>query len=220
MGKKGRGWRMTDHLIDLEIWPRADQFQFFRRFERPHYATTCRIDVNRLMAQRKSTGVSPYRACLYAIGAGIHRCDALRIRFRETAVTRYEQITLSMTVPRPNGSFNYAYVPWTAEFSMFDTQAASLIAQAARQGSLNPNLGDRNDVAYMSCMPWLDYTSLNNAMPGPQDCIPRVSWGKIVQGTDGQWDMAMTLEVHHAVVDGRDVGQFFELVQQAINTLS
>ena len=74
------------------------------------------------------------------------------------------------------------------------------------------------DVAYLSCLPWLDYTSLDNALPSANDCIPRVSWGKIVPKGDG-FDMAMTLQVHHALVDGLQVGQFFEATQTAINTL-
>ena len=65
-------------------------------------------------------------------------------------------------------------------------------------------------------MPWLDYTSINNALPGPDDCIPRVSWGKFVdQGR--RWDMAMTLEVHHALVDGAQVGAYFAAVQAALD---
>jgi chloramphenicol O-acetyltransferase type A len=60
---------------------------------------------------------------------------------------------------------------------------------------------------------------MNNAMPGPDDCIPRVSWGKFVQNADDQWSMAMTLEVHHALVEGRLVGAYFEHVQRQLETL-
>ena len=97
----------------------------------------------------------------------------------------------------------------------FDAQAKTLIDDVARGGALKANNGERDDLAYLSCMPWLDYTAINNALPGPDDCIPRVSWGKIV-AKDGRWDMAMTLEVHHALVDGAQVGAFFDAVQAAL----
>ena len=64
-------------------------------------------------------------------------------------------------------------------------------------------------------MPWLDYTAINNALLGPQDCIPRVTWGRIVDH-GGRFDMAMTLEVHHALVDGAQVGAYFAAVQDAL----
>ena len=73
-------------IVDLAKWPRADQFRFFSTYEKPHYAVTSRIDITRLIG-RKAAGISAYRACLYAIGAGIHAVPELRMRFRGAVVT-------------------------------------------------------------------------------------------------------------------------------------
>ena len=205
---------MASHPVDLATWPRAAQFRFFRNYDRPHYAVTARLDVTAVMA-RKAAGLSPYRACLHAIGAGIHAVPELCMRFRGDDVVRHDMITLSMTVPTQAGAFGYAYVPFVADFGRFDAQAKALIARTAAGADLAPNDGERDDLAYLSCMPWLDYTAITNAMPGPQDCIPRVTWGRIVdQG--GCSDMAMTLEVHHALVDGAQLGAYFAAVQGAL----
>jgi chloramphenicol O-acetyltransferase type A len=207
--------QMAEHRIDKTTWPRAAQFAFFRTYDRPHFATTARVDVTRLMAARRD-GFSPYRACLYAIGAGLHAVPELLTRFRGDDVVAHDDIALSMTVPTADGQFRYAYVPFTPDPAAFDTEAARLIAAAAAQADLNANSGQRDDVAYLSCLPWLDYTSLDNALPGPDDCIPRVSWGKFVEEAPGRWRMAMTLQVHHALVDGMQVGQYFSAVQGAL----
>lgn len=205
---------MASHPVDLATWPRAAQFRFFRTYDRPHYAVTSRLDVTAVMA-RKATGLSPYRACLHAIGVGIHAVPELCMRFRGDNVVRHDMITLSMTVPTQAGSFGYAYVPFVADFTSFDLQAKALIDRTAAGADLAPNDGERDDLAYLSCMPWLDYTAINNALPGPQDCIPRVTWGRIVDH-GGRFDMAMTLEVHHALVDGAQVGAYFAAVQDAL----
>ena len=208
---------MSEHIVDLETWPRAAQFRFFRTYQKPHYAITSRLNVSHLMA-RKADGVSAYRASLYAIGAGLHAIPELCMRFRNDQVVRHDMVTLSMTVPTDAGSFGYAYVPYVPDFTAFARQAKELIAEVAAGGALQANSDERNDLAYLSCMPWLDYTSINNALPGPDDCIPRVSWGKFVnQGA--RWDMAMTLEVHHALVDGAQVGAYFEAVQGALDAV-
>jgi chloramphenicol O-acetyltransferase type A len=207
---------LTGIIVDCATWARADQFRFFRTYGKPHYAVTARIDVTRLLTRRKAEGLSPYRACIYAIGAGIHAVPELRMRFTGDAVTLYDIVTLSMTVPLADGNFNYAYVPFQQDFAAFDESCRTLIEAARADAQLNANSGQRDDLAYLSCMPWLDYTSINNALPGPDDCIPRVSWGKFVGGPDGRWSMAMTIEVHHALVDGRQVGQYFEAVQAAL----
>lgn len=208
---------MTYEIVDLETWPRAAQFHFFRNYQQPHYATTSRLDVTQLMA-RKADGLSPYRACLYAIGAGLHAVPELCMRFRGDIVVTHDMVILSMTVPTDAGSFGYAYVPFLDDFDCFDGQAKTLIDKVAKGGTLQANSGARDDLAYLSCMPWLDYTAINNALPGPDDCIPRVTWGKFVE-KDGRWDMAMTLEVHHALVDGAQVGAYFAAVQGALDRM-
>ncbi|MEJ6393102.1 chloramphenicol acetyltransferase [Gymnodinialimonas sp. 2305UL16-5] len=207
-----------EHIVDLQTWPRAAQFQFFRTYARPHFAVTSRIDVTDLMTRLKSAGISPYRASLYAIGAGIHSVPELLMRFRGEQVVRHDAVELSMTVPTPDGSFNYAYVPFDPDFTAFDAHAKALIEAAATTRDLAANSGERDDLAYLSCMPWLDYTSLNNAMPGPEDCIPRIGWGKIT-AAQGRHTMPMTLEVHHAIADGAHVGAYFAGVQKALDTL-
>lgn len=206
-------------IVDLDTWPRADQFRLFRTYARPHYAVTTRLDITHLITTCKPQGLSPYRACLFAIGCGLHVVPELLMRFRGETVVQHDTIALSMTVPTDAGSFNYAYVPFDPDFKRFDAQSARLINAAKTQDGLGANTGQTDAVAYLSCMPWLDYTSINNAMPGPEDCIPRVSWGKFVQSGDC-WDMAMTLEVHHALVDGQQVGAYFDAVQTTLSGIA
>jgi chloramphenicol O-acetyltransferase type A len=207
---------MAEHIVDLAQWPRAEQFRFFRTYGRPHFAVTSRLDVTALLTAAKASKISSYRAAIHAIGAGIHGVPELRMRFRGDTVIAHDAVALSMTVPTDDGSFRYAYVPWAEEFRVFDPACVALI-EAARGGALNANSGARDDVAYLSCMPWLDYTALDNALPGPDDCIPRVSWGKWTEDSPGRWRVAMTLQVHHAIVDGRHAGEFFATVQRCFD---
>ena len=206
---------MAGRVVDLDSWGRTDQFRFFRGYQKPHFAITARVDVTHLMGRRRKAGVSPCRACLYAIGTGIRAVPELCLRFCGDVVTGCDRIDLSMTVPLPDGNFRHAYVPFHPHFATFDAEAARLIAEVPADGRLNANTAEREDLACLSCMPWLDYTSINNALPHPDDCIPRVNWEKIVEWPVGHCSMAMTLEVHHALVDGRQVGAFFAAAEQA-----
>ena len=53
---------------------------------------------------------------------------------------------------------------------------------------------------------------MTHPFDGPQDCIPRIAWGKIA--ADGErWAMPVAVQVHHALVDGRHIGQFFEKLE-------
>jgi chloramphenicol O-acetyltransferase type A len=203
------------HVIDIATWARAPQYNLFRHFERPHYATTVRMDVTALMAAKSAHGVSPYRGCLYAIAAGIHAVPALCTRFKGDVVTQYDRIDLSMTVPRDDGSFGFGYLAFDPDFAVFDAAAMAEITRA-RTAPVEPDKDGRNDLAYLSCTPWLDYVSITNAMPSSDDCIPRIGWGKIVPEGD-RFAMSMTIEVHHAIADGLHVGEFFAGAQEALD---
>ena len=210
---------MTGTPIDLDTWERSQQYRFFRTFERPHYATTVRMDVTSLMQQRKSLGLSPFRHAVWAIGVGLHAVPQLCVRFQEDAVRQYDRLILSSTVALDNGDFGYGYYPFNPDRARFDAECARIMAEVRDKSGLNANDGSLHNIAYLSCLPWLDYTSLDNALPGPDDCIPRISWGKIVPKGDG-FDMAMTLQVHHAIADGAHVAEFFAATQDALAKLA
>ncbi len=203
--------------INLDTWARRETYHWFRAFEQPHYAITCRIDVSHLMKKRDQQNLSTFRSSLWAIGKGLYDVPALRLRFKGNVITQYETVNMSPPIDAGDGSFRYCYIHWEPDFSTFDERAQAIIEQTKSSTTLDA-VTDQDDVAFLSCLPWLNYTSLDNALPGAEDCIPRISWGKIVPSQTG-FDMAMTLQVHHALVDGRDVGHFFDATQSAFNAL-
>jgi len=220
MSQRGPDWHkeitLAEHIVDMQSWSRAAQFHWFRAYERPHYAVTTRLTVTRLMTERKPRGVSPYRACLHAIGHGLHAVEDLRTRFRGDQVVRHDRINLSVTVPKPDGGFNYADLPFDPDFDRFDAEAETRIRAARQRGTLGANDGAQDAVAYLTCVPWLDFTALDNALPDAQDCIPRVAWGKFVP-EGPEWRMAVSIQVHHALVDGAHLGAFFAALQNALD---
>lgn len=206
-------------LIEFFDWPRAGLFHLFREFQRPHFAITSRLDITALKARHaQDKSFSTYHACLYAISEGIHAVPELKMRFRGDEVRQYDQVELSVTVPNTKGSFNYAYLSYESDFLAFDKMSEAIISQVAQQTELGANDGVKDDLVYCSCIPWIDYTSISNVIPGPEDCIPRVAWGRFTEKQGGSWDMAMTLEVHHSMADGEHAAAFFTKVQEALSS--
>ena len=118
----------------MATWPRAAQFAFFRGYQRPHYAVTARPDVTHLLARRQGLGLSPYRACIWAIGAGLHGVPELLTRFRGDQVTAHDRVELSMTVPVADGTFRYGLCALAAG-------PGRVLTRSARPGSTPPGRG-------------------------------------------------------------------------------
>ena len=78
---------------------------------------------------------------------------------------------------------------------------------------------EAEDLLYLSCLPWVDLTSCTNERSlDPDDAIPRIAWGKIVE-RGGREALGMSVEVNHRFVDGVHIGRFYEALQARIDAL-
>jgi chloramphenicol O-acetyltransferase type A len=50
----------------------------------------------------------------------------------------------------------------------------------------------------------------------PVDSIPRIAWGKYFE-ENGKIKLPLSVQVHHALVDGLHVGQYFNAIQEILD---
>ncbi|MEO7105075.1 MAG: CatA-like O-acetyltransferase, partial [Rhodoferax sp.] len=63
---------------------------------------------------------------------------------------------------------------------------------------------------------WVHFTSYSNARQwGPNDSVPKIAFGRIDADGARQW-MPLSVEVHHALMDGLHIGRFFEGFEAAL----
>ena len=82
---------------------------------------------------------------------------------------------------------------------------------------LQKHIDNTDEWIFLSCLPWMRFTSLTNPNGGPNDCIPRISWGKL-DNQGSRWTIPVAVQVHHALVDGVHVGKFYEALAESIAT--
>jgi chloramphenicol O-acetyltransferase type A len=78
-----------------------------------------------------------------------------------------------------------------------------------------PSLEDeegKDDYLFMSSIPWVSFTGLQKAMHQPGDSGPRIAWGKYFDA-QGKTLLPISIQAHHALIDGRHIGAFFERVR-------
>ncbi len=201
--------------IDLANWPRRSQYEFFRTIADPHFSITAPVDVTRLVEVDKPAGVSMFGAVLFAIMQAANACPELRTRFRGDKVIEHETVNASVTVPIEGDQFAFCDILFSADWSTFDTACKDAMAQAGRQTALKDHVAHLDDWIYLSCVPWISFTGLTHPTNGPNDCIPRIAWGKIGR-QDEIWRVPVAIQVHHALVDGRHIGQFFNALQEQL----
>lgn len=204
--------------IDIENWKRKQQFEMFKEFELPHFNLCAEVDITKLLQVCKTRGISSFTAIVYLVAKASNDIDAFRMRIRGDNVVLHEKAHPSFTVLGDDDVFSYCTSEYFSEAAKFVQGTQAAIEEAKSNASLENPFGE-DEYLYMSCLPWVKFTSVSHAMRlNPSDSIPRYSWGKYdKQGA--KMVMPLSVQVHHAVVDGVHVGEFYQRVEASLDAV-
>lgn len=203
--------------IDLAVWPRAELFRFFSTVSDPFYSVTFRVDVTNLHAYTKAHGISFYYALCYLATDAVNAVENFRYTIRDGEVFLLDGRIPSFTDLKPDSEqFHIVTLPKTSTLDGFCHAAKA--KSDAQQSFLDQDC-ETDALIYISTTPWFDLTSCTNERDfDKDDAIPRITWGKFVP-ENGRETLGMSLEVSHRFIDGYHLGQFYQKLQRAINTL-
>lgn len=204
--------------VDIESSPRHEHFHFFRAYERPQWGLCADVDVSVLHSLCKTGMVdSFFLGSLYLALEAINNVDELKHRLRGDRVWRHERVHGGSTVLRDDESFAFAYFKFESDFGRFQEDGRGVVDQVRNVDlPLEPTVG-RDDLVYFSVLPWVNFRSFYHARPDdPDDSIPRFVFGKHHE-REGARLMPVSIDVHHALVDGIHVGRFFQEFQSKLD---
>ncbi|MBT8236669.1 MAG: chloramphenicol acetyltransferase [Bacteroidia bacterium] len=192
---------------------RKKHFDFFRAMNHPHFNVTAQVDISQLVTYIKDNDLPFSLTLVYFLSRTANEIQEFRWRIRGEDIVEHESVHPSYTVSTESSDvFSFCTVPYTSEYDKF-IHIATDIQQKMWQ---DPNLEDeegRDDYLFLSAMPWIRFTSMQHAMQEhPGDCVPRISWGKYYTSENKTW-LPVSVQVHHALVDGRHTGAYFELLE-------
>ncbi len=207
--------------LDVSRWPRRAAFEFFRGFDKPYFNICTRVDVTALKPALQEASVgSVSLACHYLAMALANAIEPFCYRLQGGKVWVHRPVHLSTTVLLPDESFGFVYLDHAPTFAAF-VAAATPAWTAARTGRLG--FEPRNDdqaLLHCTTLPWLHFTSFSHARQwGREDAVPKIAFGRIDEETHGgvtkRW-MPLSVEVHHALMDGLAVGRYVQGFEAAM----
>jgi len=197
--------------IDLKTWPRRNAYHLFRQNQQPHFSVTAPVDVTGLMTNLRQDGVPVFNYTLFAIMQAVNNISEFRLRFEGDRVFELDQTDPSFTVPIEGNNFAFCQVSYSSDWDTFNQSCIDAIETAKQQTELIEE-ADHFRWTYLTCGPWLNFTSMTHPVTGPDDCIPRIAWGKITE-KEGKYTMPLNIQMHHALADGYHAAQFFQQVE-------
>ena len=202
--------------IDMQTWSRRNHFRLFSAFNHPHFNMCVNVDVTAFYPFVKRNGYSFTVSMVYIISRTSNATPEFRYRIRGDQVVEHEIVNPRFSMLIDKDLFRFCAVEHVENFSEFASRAEKNIADVKTRPDLEGN-PERDDVLYMSPIPWVSFTSFSHPMQlHPTDSIPRFAWGKYFQEGD-TLKMPLSVQGHHAVMDGIHMGRFYETVQDYLH---
>jgi len=205
--------------IDLDTWPRKEHFELYRRFDYPHFNVTATIDVDQMLTFADGQRASLTIVITYLLARTANQITDFRLRIHDQAVIEHEIVHPSITILTPDELFSFCTIEYSPEFSEFAAVAQERITHVREHPTLKDNPGQDN-LLFMTSIPWIPFTSFMHPIHmHPIDSVPRFAWGKI-HAVEGRQVMPLSVQAHHALMDGLHVARYFEKLQENCDTVA
>ena len=186
---------------------RRDRFDFFDRMESPAVNLCFTLDVPEFRPWCKEQDLAPFHVMLCAVLRAVLKVENFRYRIVDGEVIRIDRLVPSFTVMNQHGDLNFAQFDWSDDVREFVARgvaareaASSMTEMNLKYRTMSPR--DAKDQVFVTCMPWLDFTSIQHPMASlSTPDIPSLAWGRFRAGPDGL-QLPFSVQAHHGFVDG------------------
>lgn len=203
--------------LDLDNWNRKEHFLFFNQMEEPFFGVTLTIDCTKAYEKAKDLGVSFFTYYLHKTLMAVNSIEPFRYRIQDNEICIYDRIDASATIMRANKTFGFSQIEYAEDLNKFAQITTKEIARIQTTTGLFTRDFDAN-LIHFSAVPWINFTSFSHArsFTFPDSC-PKISFGKMM-AENGKKTMAMSIHVHHGLMDGYHVGEFAKLFQELMDS--
>lgn len=207
-------------VIDIENWNRKEHFEFFQKMNSPYFGFTTEVDCTIAYAQAKENGHSFFAAYLHKSMVAVNAVDEMKLRILDGQVVLYDAIHAGTTIGREDGTFGFAFIPFSKDFNVFNAVMQEEIEAVKQTSGLRITNGELGkDLVRHSTIPWNSFsallhpTSFNNS-----ESVPKITFGKF-NSRDGKKYLPVSIEAHHGLADGIHIARYLEEFQKQLNTV-
>lgn len=207
--------------IDLSQSPRKAHYDHFRHLPNPHVGVTVDVDVTDLVRVCKEKDWSFYLAFIRVAALAANAVPELRRRLKGEGIVEYDSCGTSHIELLENGTYCYCTLRHDPAQSWADYMAyAAKERDRARAGASIQEDAEVDSLLFITSLPWLHYSAFVQPTGGPDDCNPRISWGKYAPDHRGRLMLPVTLLAHHSLVDGLQLAQFYREVDLCLRPIT
>jgi chloramphenicol O-acetyltransferase type A len=177
---------------------------------------TADMDLTAFLPVIKAQKVSFTAAIMYLIAWCANDIPEFKHRVRDDDPIEHDVVHPSTTILTKDELFTFCTLEYKPNFWDFIRSAEEEIATVKAQHVLEEKFSD-DRMLFMTSIPWVSFTSFMHPIRlNPADSVPRFAWGKF-HGDSKKIIMPLSVQGHHAVMDGLHAGRFFETFQSRLS---
>ena len=203
--------------IDLATWPRKQHFAFFKEFSLPYFNVCVSLDMAALYNKCKAEPYSFFHSYVYLTLEACHDYAPMRQRIIDSLPVQLSSVRGSVVELAEDETFRFSYFEKQASMADFSKHAIAV----GKTSKAKPFFSDafaategQPDLIHISVLPWLNFTGFSHAVSeGHGLGIPKFVLGQYDSQTG---KMPLSIDVHHALMDGLHVARFVKILQEKI----
>lgn len=207
--------------IDFEQWPRAQHFELFKNFTQPYFNVCVQLNAKKLYTACKQANIAFFHGYVYCLLKACHEYEPMMLRIINQKPHYLNTTRASVVELADDDSFRFSYFKLHESLNEFANEAKVI----SHKAKLNPLFCDaftategQADLIHVSVLPWLNFSSFSHAFTHGQSCgIPKFVFGQYNLNTG---EMPLSIDVHHALLDGLHVAKFIQQLQCTFDNLS
>lgn len=217
---------MNCRTVPPEENPRIEHFEHFASMQNPFVTITEQVDITDWFRRTKEQGKPFFLSFLYEVGAAANSVPELRRRIKDGKVVEFDVCLSSYTVILDDGTYRYCNVRTDLPFDEFLEKAQAKQKIAVCREHLTED-DDPDSCFFISCLPWMSYSSAELPKPSNMFSITSITWGKYytenrliekdgMPAVEERVRIPVTIMVNHALADGVHIGRFFSALEDRL----
>ena len=195
----------------------------FINFNSARYMMSARVNVEKLWQYCKSSDNSFFIMSLGCMMNAVNSVSKLKYRILDNKVVEYDYLEgVSPIMDENNDIYKEMRVKIPENFNnIFEWHdyvkklSKDILSGEIEGFSLEMEKRDFTNIANFSCVPWVDFDSISSCVLNNHQIQPLITWGKV----NKDYEMSVSITVSHIFVNGRDLGYFYENLQNEFNSI-
>jgi chloramphenicol O-acetyltransferase type A len=203
--------------LDIENWKRKKHFEFFKKFEYPHFNICTNIDITNTFRYSQKNKISLFRTVLYGVMKCCNEMEEFRYRIKGDKIVIHDVVHPGVASIAEEDVYTNFIIPYKPLLKDFLAEYENAAEQAKGEIVVGEKQAGKDDLIFISSLPWVSFTSVTNPMrSGYEDSTPRIIYGKqFKQG--GKIMMPFSVQVNHCLMDGIHVSKYFYKLTEVLS---